>query len=534
MRTNLPISNGEFTFPAEQTLVSVTDLKGRIVYCNPAFITVSGFGRDELLGQPHNIVRHPDMPAEAFRDMWDTIQSGMPWTGLVKNRRKDGAFYWVRANATPMTDGGHITGFLSVRSVPTRQEIEAVTALYRRMKTEEQAASPGLGLRRGKVVRHDLVGRLLAAMTPGERGAQFALQGLAAGLVGGTAALAPWPVAAFIGLTVALTTALLSRRMTQGPLASVLHDARCLSSGDLTHRVATGAAGITGELQQSLNQLAQNMRTVVADVRTEIEQVRAAVKEIADGNQDLASRTESQAASLEQTAASMEQINGTVQQSAASAKQGAQLAAEMAALAEGSQAAVQASALTMEQIAESSSRMSDIISTIEGVAFQTNILALNAAVEAARAGESGRGFAVVATEVRALAHRTTDAAKEIKTLIQSSGARVSAGSEQSRQAREKMVEAVESVRGVGGVLGQISITARDQTVGISQINEAVTHLDSVTQQNAAMVEEIAAASHRLTGQVDEVLSSLRLFRLHAGEAGAASLDAVELRRRAKA
>ncbi|MEN9630899.1 MAG: hypothetical protein RJA10_4127, partial [Pseudomonadota bacterium] len=181
MRTNLPITTSEYSLPAGQTLVSVTDLKGRITYCNPAFITVSGFSRDELLGQPHNIVRHPDMPEEAFRDMWATIQAGLPWTGLVKNRRKDGAFYWVRANATPMKQGDRITGYLSVRSAPTRDEVQANTALYARMQEQARAGRQVLALERGRVVRRDVLGRCLAALTPGQRGRLFGLQVLALG-----------------------------------------------------------------------------------------------------------------------------------------------------------------------------------------------------------------------------------------------------------------------------------------------------------------------------------------------------------------
>ena len=184
MRTNLPVTIHEYHVPAGQSLVSVTDLKGRITYCNRAFITVSGFSRDELLGQPHNLVRHPDMPEEAFRDLWDTIQSGRPWTGLVKNRRKDGAFYWVRANAAPMKDGERITGYLSVRSAPTREEVQAATALYARMSEQARAGRPTLALRAGRLVRRDLVGRVRAALMPGQRGQLLGLQAVTLGLCG--------------------------------------------------------------------------------------------------------------------------------------------------------------------------------------------------------------------------------------------------------------------------------------------------------------------------------------------------------------
>jgi aerotaxis receptor len=531
LRTNLPVTPTEYLLPAGQTLVSVTDLKGRITYCNPAFIAVSGYSRDELMGQPHNIVRHPDMPEEAFRDLWHTIQSGLPWTGLVKNRRKDGSFYWVRANATPTKDGGRITGYLSVRTLPERADVQAADTLYACMREQARSGRLTLTLQRGRLVRRDPVGRLV---TPGQRGRMMAVQLGAAAGVGAAFALLPLALASGLAVAVSLVATALTSRLVLRPLQGVLQDALHLSSGDLTHAVTVDATGVAGDLQQALNQLAVNMRTVVSDVRDEIVNVGSAVREIASGNQDLSSRTESQASSLQETAASMEQINGTVQHSAASAQQGSQLAADMASLAERSHCAVRDSAATMEQITESSSRMAEIIRTIEGVAFQTNILALNAAVEAARAGESGRGFAVVASEVRALAQRTSEAAREIRQLIEESGQRVSAGNAQSREARDRMAQAMQSVNRVGSLLAEIATAAHQQQTGISQVNEAVTHLDSMTQQNAAMVEQMAAASQQLDGRVDAVLNSLRLFRLSGRDKTAADADAVQLRRQARA
>ncbi len=149
MRINLPATTNEFTFPERSTLVSVTDTKGRITYCNPAFVHVSGFAHEELLGQPHNLIRHPDMPAEAFRDLWQTISTGLPWTGLVKNRRKNGDFYWVQANITPLRDGEQVTGFLSVRTLPTREQILIAERLYATMRAEAEVGRVVHTLRHG-------------------------------------------------------------------------------------------------------------------------------------------------------------------------------------------------------------------------------------------------------------------------------------------------------------------------------------------------------------------------------------------------
>jgi aerotaxis receptor len=529
MRINQPVSQREYAFPEGRTLVSVTDLKGRITYCNPAFIEVSGFPRHELLGQPHNLVRHPDMPEEAFRDMWETIQSGLPWTGLVKNRRKNGDHYWVQANATPMMDGDRITGFLSVRSQPTREQVAAAEALYARMRDEAARGRVVTRLHRGVVTREDTLGRVRHALTPGITAQLVVAQAGVAGVVFVGSNL---PLAVEIGLVLAAAAASVwfTRQRLVVPMENVLTDANRLASGDLATPVRTGASGLAGKLQAALNQMSMNLRTVVTDTRSEIESVRVAVDEIAAGNHDLSARTESQAGSLEQTAASMEQINSTVKQSADSAAQGARQARDTAEVARRSHEAVQAVADTMSGISASSKRIEEIIQVVEGVAFQTNILALNAAVEAARAGDAGRGFAVVASEVRSLAQRTSGAAKEIRTLISASSEQVAKGTTQAQDARARMDAALEAVSGVDSTLDHIRTAASEQQTGIAQINEAISHMDSLTQQNAAMVEEIAASASSLRGQVEAVENSMRLFRLRVGDHTIAELDAVGLRK----
>jgi aerotaxis receptor len=529
MRTNLPVSQSEYTFDRAQTLISVTDTKGRITYCNPAFVEVSGFTNSELLGQSHNIVRHPDMPAEAFRDMWATIGSQQPWTGLVKNRRKNGDFYWVQANATPMLDGDQITGFLSVRTVPSREAVRDAEVIYQRMRTQAERGQASIGLQQGEVVRLGWRGRLQRLMQPGILLQLGLLQALTA------AAVLAWPVEIAAGLALGLGALAINLvyRQTLLPMQLLVRDANCLAAGDLAHPIATGTRGPVGQLQQALMQMSLNLRTVVSDVRSDIESLALSVREIADGNQDLSERTESQASSLQETAASMEQITSTVQQSAASAQRGTQLARETIQITERSNAAVNSASESMGGIAQSSKKITEIIQLIEGVAFQTNILALNAAVEAARAGDQGRGFAVVASEVRSLAQRTTAAAKEIKQLITHSADQIGHGEEHTSLAQQRMATALESVEKVSLVLAEVSQAANEQTLGISQINEAVTQLDSLTQQNAAMVEELAATAQSLHGQVEGVSQTMRLFRLRAGESGLAERDAVAMRKQNK-
>ena len=533
MRTNLPITQREYPFPSGESLISVTDLKGRITYCNAAFVAVSGYSREELMGQPHNLVRHPDMPAEAFRDMWATIEAGLPWTGLVKNRRKDGDHYWVKANATPMKDGERIVGFLSVRTEAARDAIQAAEALYATLRAEAEQGRLVHVLRHGVVQRTDWAGRLARALRPGVAGRITAIQLLlAAGVLGGHA-LGGLALAAGVALLGGLGAARLVQRTALSGIEPTLADACRMASGDFSQPVTEGAEGQLGELQQALRQVAVNLRAVVRDTRGEVGRVEAASREIAAGAVDLSGRTESQAGSLEQTAASMEEINSTVQNSAAAAEEGAQLATQTTEVSQRSHAAVQAVAATMDGIAESSRRIGEIVHVIEGVAFQTNILALNAAVEAARAGEQGRGFAVVAAEVRSLAQRTTVAAKEIRKLIAESAERVAVGSQRSAEAQARMDEALAAVDRVGHTLAAISTAAAEQQNGIAQINEAVSHMDGLTQQNAALVEELAASSTGLSAQVESVNNSMRLFRLEPGDVTVAERDAVAMRREAR-
>lgn len=533
MRENLPVTQQEHALPPGRTLVSVTDLKGRITYCNAAFVEVSGFTREQLLGQPHNVVRHPDMPAEAFRDMWATVQAGKPWSGVVKNRRANGDHYWVLANATPMMDGERITGYLSVRTAPTREAVQQAEALYATMRAEARSGMLRHLLHRGRLQDKHWTRRLARALQPGQVARMAWLQtGSAAAVLamGTQPGPAPWLGAAVVA---AAATWLYSRWNWQ-PLKAVVRDAHQLASGNLAHPVSSGGQGIAGELQRALVQLSVNLRTVVHDTRAEVESVGSAAHQIAAGNLDLSERTETQAGNLQQTAASMDEIKAIVQHCAESAEQGKQLAEDTAQVARRSFDAVQAVGDTMNEIADSSGRIGEITHVIEGVAFQTNLLALNAAVEAARAGEAGRGFAVVAGEVRALAKRTSAAAREIKQLATESEGRVNLGRQRSDDACERMNEALQAVGKVGAMLQQISSAATEQTLGIGQVNDAVNQLDSITQQNAALVEQLAASAQSLHGQVANVNNSLRMFRLQAGEPTIAEQDAVALRQQARA
>ncbi|WP_232841019.1 methyl-accepting chemotaxis protein [Serpentinimonas barnesii] len=255
------------------------------------------------------------------------------------------------------------------------------------------------------------------------------------------------------------------------------------------------------------------MRSIIGDVRHNFEAIRLETRQLAAGNMDLSNRTEAQASSLEQTAASMEQLNATVAQSAGNAEQASALASRATQAAQESGQVVASAVQTMQGINQSSRKIGDIIGVIDGIAFQTNILALNAAVEAARAGESGRGFAVVASEVRALAQRSAAAAKEIKTLITESLNQANTGLTLTTRAGASMEHVIGSIAKVAGVMTEISAAAREQGTGIAQVNQAVGHLDTVTQQNAALVEQAAAATSNLSDQTVQVSNAIGIFKL---------------------
>jgi methyl-accepting chemotaxis protein len=289
-----------------------------------------------------------------------------------------------------------------------------------------------------------------------------------------------------------------------------------LSQGDLTHKIDTNYQGMLGRLKDDANVTVDNLQEIIFSIKSATDAINTAAQEIASGNQDLSSRTEQQASSLEETASSMEELTSTVRQNAENARQANELATTAQQVAEKGGQVVSQVVDTMGAIYQSSSKISDIISVIDGIAFQTNILALNAAVEAARAGEQGRGFAVVATEVRNLAQRSAAAAREIKGLISDSVDKVETGGRLVDQAGQTMGEVVASIQRVAKIMADISDATREQTAGIEQVGLAVTQMDEMTQQNAALVEQAAAAAESLEEQARNLAQSVAIFRLSGG------------------
>jgi len=893
MRSNTPVTNVEYDLRENLSIVSKTDLKGIITYVNPDFIEASGFIEKELIGQPHNLLRHPDMPEEAFADMWATLKAGKPWTGIVKNRRKNGDHYWVTANVTPIFEGGNCVGYLSVRTKPSRQVIDAHAAVYRRFKEDKQG---NLRIVAGKAVNSTSAGAILKLFSGmnersrivtafaviqlifiavlisalviernsmfenRQRAARYAVEtawgtveSLGKAATAGEITVAeaqkraitqlkglrydgkeyfwindmqprmimhpakpemdgkeiggikdpngkllfidmvnlvkangfgfvsyewprpgsdkPVPKISFVKgyqpwgwiigsgiyvddideivkgqiwellivllftslLMVAMTKSLLNNivgslrkasnqlnRIAQGSYSDAIEvqrndevgllmyamksmqirmgfevsDAKrtaeestrirvaldnidmsvtvsdsnglliyfnnsarrlfekieaqvmarhpnfvvnkligekltdffedevikaayrekmvtsrvfnmqmagrvlrliaapvrddsgeyigrvtqwldrtvevaveqeiativnaasqgdfghrvsldgkegffrqigegmnnlmqtssigldevvrvlgALAKGDLTETITSDYHGTFGQLKDDSNTTVKQLTEVISRIKEAAETINTAAKEIASGNTDLSQRTEEQASSLEETAASMEEITSTVKQNADNAKQANQLAAGASEIAVRGGEVVSKVVTTMSSISESSKKIVDIISVIDGIAFQTNILALNAAVEAARAGEQGRGFAVVASEVRNLAQRSAAAAKEIKTLINDSVDKVAVGTDLADKAGKTMDEVVNSVKRVTDIMAEISAASVEQSSGIEQVNQAITQMDDVTQQNAALVEQAAAAAESLEEQAEQLTELISTFRL---------------------
>jgi aerotaxis receptor len=513
VRKNDPITQREVDYPDTATLLSTTDLQGRIMYANETFVRISGFAREELLGEPHNIVRHPDMPPQAFEDMWRTLKSGRSWTALVKNRRKDGDHYWVRANVTPVARGGKIAGFMSVRTKPTRPEVVRAEELYRAFR-ENRAGN--LRFHQGVLVRGGWLGwtsllktmpvrwRIRAALWP------LPVLGLVLALALGAGAGTTFAVTAAAALLCLALDAWLEAQLAD-PLEGVVQEALRVAAGQAAQDLHLDRVDEVGMILRAIHQSGLNLRSLVDDVSAQIGDVAAATQEIAHGNNDLSARTEQAASNLEQTAASMEQLTATVKNNAVAAQEAAALAdATSAAAAQGGEL-VGRVVDTMRDIGASSRRIGEITGVIDGIAFQTNILALNAAVEAARAGEHGRGFAVVAAEVRQLAKRAGDAAREIRSLIEESASKVEAGAGLVGDAGHAMQDILEQVHRVTQFVNDISASTREQSSGIEQVNAAVSDLDRMTQQNSALVEQSAAAAEGLKARAQVLSAAVTTF-----------------------
>ncbi|UXP24539.1 PAS domain-containing methyl-accepting chemotaxis protein [Enterobacter sp. 155105] len=482
------VTQNEYPLDDDTTLMSTTDVHSYITHANDTFVKVSGYQLDELTGQPHNMVRHPDMPKAAFADMWYTLQQGEPWSGIVKNRRKNGDHYWVRANAVPMVRRGQVTGYMSIRTKATAEEIAAVEPLYRALNDGSCKKRVHKGLVVGKGWLGKLPAMPLRWRVRSVMAVLFVL--LAATLVATSAGWMPLVAAAVVML---LGTLLFEQQLVR-PIENVARQALKVATGERNSVQHLNRSDELGLTLRAVGLLGLMCRWLINDVSSQVVSVRDGSDRLAQGNEDLNDRTRQTVANVQQTVATMNQMAASVQSNSETAAEVDKLSVAASSAATKGGNAMQTVVKTMDDIADSTQRIGSITSLINDIAFQTNILALNAAVEAARAGEQGKGFAVVAGEVRHLASRSASAANDIRKLIDASASKVQSGSEQVHAAGRTMDDIVVQVKNVTQLIAQISHATSEQATGLSELTRAVAELDSITQKNADLVEESAHIS----------------------------------------
>lgn len=496
------VSQREYALDEQTTLMSTSDLNSYVTHVNDAFIQVSGYSLEEISGQPHNLVRHPDMPKAAFADMWFTLKQGEPWSAIVKNRRKNGDHYWVRANAIPMVRQGKVTGYMSIRTQATPEEIAATEPFYRALKEGKSAKR----LYKGRVIAKRWWGKLSAIPLRWRvRAVMSAIFLLLAGAMYATHA--PWATLGITALLMLLGTALFEKQIVR-PVENVARQALSVATGGRNSVQHLNRGDELGLILRSVGQLGLVCRWLKNDVSSQVSSVSQGSDTLAKGNDDLNERTRQTVVNVQQTVATMNEMTVSVQSNSQTAAAADKLSMAASGAAEQGGEAMQAVVRTMDEIADSTQRIGSITTLINDIAFQTNILALNAAVEAARAGDQGKGFAVVAGEVRQLASRSASAANDIRKLIEASASKVHSGADQVHAAGRVMNDILTQVQNVTQLIAQISQATSEQAHGLSDITRAVAELDAITQKNAGLVAESAHVSamvkHRASRLQDAV------------------------------
>lgn len=534
----------ETQVPAGQFIYSRTDLKGKIVEANQAFVDISGYSREEMIGQPHNLVRHPDMPSEAFADMWRDLKSGRPWRGIVKNRRKDGGFYWVVANASPVREEGKIVGYQSVRTRPTVEDVMAAKAAYQRLQQGDRS----IRVFHGRVVPKR---RSLWALFCCSEVQPWLLSGsclLFTGLfllrvvLGWTWLDKVLPILATLLLTITLFFMLVFMPAFQKGLQQLTdYLETLLLSGDLTKRFDLQRQDPLGIIARKVDRFVSSVQATiqcmgdaarqVRDIANEVEQGMTQVHVAAQQQNIACSSAAHEISAVTRSIADVANSAGHTCQVSASAKQSSEAGSVVAHQASQTIVyladAVKASAQQVEQLGQESEEISRITAVIKDIAEQTNLLALNAAIEAARAGETGRGFAVVADEVRKLAERTSMATEDISRMVQAvqqETVKAVAGMRSGAQHVEQGVQLVEQAKGALHDINQkmqtttervseISFSAQQQNQAVHTLEEHLGQIAVMTEQNRVVVSSTSDTVAHLNKMVLRMEKSVTQYRV---------------------
>jgi aerotaxis receptor len=547
MASTVHVTDRETLVPENTFIYSRTDPKGRITEANLAFATLSGYAIEEMLGKPHNMVRHPDMPKEAFADMWKSLKAGRPWQGIVKNRRKDGGFYWVQATVSPIRgEGGRVDGFQSLRHRPSREQVKAAEDAYRRIRQGDKS----LSIVEGRAVRNSS-GLIRWACRPDLRFAFGSVQGLIASLAGF--------VLAFGGGRIFLVRAVAELALGLGVLASLfilfstlpnlLRDMdqievyldKLLSTGDFTTifhldqrgraaRIAGKLALLTGWVQSTI----QCILVSVIPVEEGTEKIRLAIQAIQESataqnmsSASVAAATTQLDLTIREVTEHLQSTEAAVQETGRRAASGAEVSDRATGRIQELAEAVKVATVEVEALGKSSTEVGAIANVIRSIANQTNLLALNASIEAARAGEAGRGFAVVANEVRSLADRTMKATAEIDALIGTIAgdsdraiAGMRNGATQVVNGVALVQEAQEALNGINALMteavrrvSEIATSSGQQTEAMGEISSNITHVAAMTEQNVSVVEQTTQLIGELAPMVVRVKNAVEQYHV---------------------
>lgn len=502
MKQNLPVTQVEREYADTLTLVSTTDPQGRITHCNADFCEVSGFAGEELLGRAHNLVRHPDMPPEVFAEMWATIAAGHPWSGVVKNRCRNGDHYWVVANVTPVFERGQIVAYMSVRHRPSPEQVALAEARH-----------AALARARDGTVGVPATAQPLVPRLPMHRRLSLELAtGLLLPVVLAALPLAPLPRAGLVLVAAALLLAWFHRRVASR-VRGVTEAAARLAGCDLAARCDDEQACPPGTLRHAIWLANLNMRALVHDVRQEIRSIAGAADEIAEGSRRLAALAEQQSADVQVTAVAMEQITR-------SAEAVAETAREVDRAADGARQTVRrggqsvAELLTTVGAIERATRAAaETIELMEDIADQTELLSREASAAAARAGEEGIAYAVVASRIGALAHRSRTSAQQVRRLVSACGEHVAEGSRRAGAAQSDIEAAVEAVGCVADRLREIATATHEQALGVAEATRAMARIDEAAGSNAALAEQSAGAGQALQARAATLARAVAVFRV---------------------